>query len=190
MSNKIGAFSVARREITAAERHLTNMRSCESFEDMDIEWRGFLVSIEKVWKKVERAGVTVNRGKFGKFQKPYKDFKKNDKLLNYILHARNSDEHSVQEITEHLNSYSFVPMGYVKRTMGQPDEFLDINPQKHPSINLKIKFELSDVTDRGVNYSPPWGHRLPGPISPIEAAEIALGFYQAYMDAFTEEFLN
>lgn len=188
MGKLCGAFSVAKRELSAAERHLKNMKECKSFDDMDIEWRCFIVSIEKVWKKVERAGVAVNSGKFGKFQKPYKLQKKQDRLLNYILHARNSDEHSVQEVTEHLSNYSFTPMGMVQRTVGKPDVFVPVNPSGKPAIEMDIKFELANVTDRGQTYTPPWGSRAPGPMSPVEAAEIALDFYRGYMDAFIAEF--
>lgn len=182
------AFSVAKRELYAAERHLRNMKESKSFDDMDIEWRGFIVSIEKVWKKIERAGVSINNGRFGKFQKPYKSQKKQDKLLNYILHARNSDEHSIQEITEHLSNYSFVPVGMVQRTQGKPDIFIPVNPSSNPAIEIDIKFELTEVTDRGEKYSPPWGSKAPGPISPIEAAELALDFYKNYMEKFIAEF--
>ncbi|NVN81105.1 MULTISPECIES: hypothetical protein [Vibrio] len=188
MGKLSGAFSVAKRELSAAERHFKNMKECESFDDMDIEWRGFIVSIEKVWKKIERAGVAVNRGKFGQFQKPYKAQKKQDRLLNYILHARNSDEHSVQEVTGHLSNYSCTPIGIVQRTMGKPDVFVPVNPLRKPAIKMDIKFELVDVTDRGQAYSPPWGNGVPGPMSPVEAAETALNFYRNYMNAFVAEF--
>ncbi|EKB1982572.1 hypothetical protein ONF77_004530 [Vibrio parahaemolyticus] len=188
MSKNSAAFSVAKRELSAAERHLKKMKECDSFEDMDIEWRGFLVSIEKVWKKIERAGVAVNQGRFSQFQKPYKLQKKHDRLLSYILHARNSDEHSVQEVSGYLSHYSFVPMGIVSRGMGKPDVFVPINPSGKPSTQMDMKFELVDVVDRGQTYSPPWGNQAPGPMSPIEAADTALNFYRNYMNAFTNEF--
>lgn len=188
MKNLNGAFSVAKRELHSAERRFKAMTECESFEDMDIEWRGFLVSIEKVWKKIERAGVLINQGKFGQFQKPFKDQKKNDVLLSYILHARNSDEHSVQEVSSSLNQYSAIPIGFVNREMGQPDVFVPVNPAQKPSIQMDIKFELVDVVDRGKTYRPPWGNTVPGPISPVEAADRALSFYREYMSAFVGEF--
>jgi hypothetical protein len=53
-------------------------------------------------------------------------------------------------------------MGLVKRTMGKPDKFTNINPERKPSVQLKIKFELADVKDRSVNYSPPWGSTTQG----------------------------
>lgn len=188
MGKSSTALAVAKRELRAAERHNEAMKKCDSFEDMDIEWRGFLVSIEKVWKKIERAGVAINQGKFGLLQKPFKERKKNDRLLSYILHARNSDEHSVQEVSSHLNQYTAVPIGIVHRSMGQADVFEPVNPSGRPSVQMDIKFELVDVTDRGKTYRPPWGSVVPGPISPIEAAEKALGFYREYMAAFVEKF--
>lgn len=188
MAKLKGAFSVAKRELSAAERHLKKMKKCDDFDGMDIEWRGFLVSIEKVWKKIERAGVAINHGKFGKFQQPYKLGKKQDRLLNYILHARNSDEHSVQEVAEHLSHYSYTPVGMVQRSMSKPDVFISVNPLERPPIEMDIKFECLGVTDRGKTYFPPWGRIAPGPISPIEAAETALVFYREYMNAFVSNF--
>lgn len=188
MKNSSGALGVAKRELNSAERRYKAMAKCQSFEDMDIEWRGFLVSIEKVWKKIERAGVLVNQGKFGQFQKPFKERKKNERLLSYILHARNSDEHTVQEVSSSLNNYTAIPIGFVNRKMGQPDVFVPMNPAETPSIQMDIKFELVDVTDRGKAYRPPWGTVVPGPISPEEAADRTLGFYREYMAAFVEKF--
>jgi len=190
MARGNNAFSVAKRELKAAERHLANMRECESFEEMDREWRGFLVSIEKVWKKAERGGVGINNGKFSKFQKPFKDYKKKDKLLSYILHARNSDEHSIQEVVGHLKHYSCVPISIV-RAVGQEGKIIAVNPLGPPLLEMENKFELVGVADRGVDYSPPWSKDpVVGRMSPVEAADTAIAFYRNYMAAIEREFLT
>ncbi|WIO75437.1 hypothetical protein QP938_05910 [Porticoccaceae bacterium LTM1] len=188
MSKTNSALAVAKRELRAAERYHDAMAKCNSFEDVDIEWRGFLVSIEKVWKKIERAGVAINQGEFSQFQKPFKERKKSDQLLSYILHARNSDEHSVQEVTDYLNNYSAIPIGIMQRSMGRPDVFVPVNPAGRPMAQMDIKFELLDVVDRGITYRPPWGNCVSGPISPMEAAREALVFYREYMSSFEEWF--
>ncbi|WP_188008821.1 hypothetical protein [Grimontia hollisae] len=186
-----GSIKVAKRELAAADRHLRSMHECDTFEDMDREWRGFLVSIEKVWKKAERYGVSVNQGRFSQFQKPYKEFKKNSHLLSYILQARNSDEHSIQEVVETKTNYSVIPLGFMERTMNEPDRFIPINPGGKPMLTMPIKFELKAIENRGEVYQPPWSeNKVTGIMSPIEAATEALHFYTEYMTKIETDFLS
>ncbi len=44
-----------RAELRAASRAIEDMRSANSIEEFEAEWRQFLTCLEKVWTKVERS---------------------------------------------------------------------------------------------------------------------------------------
>jgi hypothetical protein len=89
----------SKRELTAASRALERMKSSSNFDELEDEWKSFLHSIEKVWVKAERACQHV-RNQFEPWQGRFVTERRKDPLLSYLRHARNSDQHTIQEMME------------------------------------------------------------------------------------------
>ncbi|MFA6011587.1 MAG: hypothetical protein WC799_16485 [Desulfobacteraceae bacterium] len=107
----------AKRELDAAERAIERMTQAMSIEELEDEWKAFLNTIEKCWIKTERVCQHV-KNKFQPWQGNYTNERKNDPLLRYIKHARNSDQHTIQEVFEKKDaSSSMYPESRIKRTL-------------------------------------------------------------------------
>jgi len=85
-----------KRELQTAKRAIENMKNAHDFETLEDEWRIYLNAIEKFWVKSERV-CSPEHAKFQPWQGFYTKQRKKDPLLKYLKHARNSDQHSIQE---------------------------------------------------------------------------------------------
>lgn len=96
-----------RAELKAAENALQAMRTAQSFDKFEEEWRSFLNYLEKVWVKAERACQHI-QNQFLPWQGEFSRLRKKDMLLRYLKQARDADNHSIQEVVEHKPGiYSF-----------------------------------------------------------------------------------
>lgn len=176
------------------------MRSAHEFSEFAAAWTGFLHALDRAWNKLEALAPQAG-SRFKPWAGSHRNRRTNDELLCYLWHARNVDEHTLQEVVEHQpGSFSFLlPASPAKDLY---IEYLEIDG---PSIKYRgsqpprievtpPRVALLPVTDRGVQFDVPRVHLGKG-ISegnPIEAAELGLRYYsnaidEAYRKFFAED---
>jgi hypothetical protein len=163
------------------------MRTAASFDAYEAAWRQFLQEINKVWKKVELE--CKKNPKFNGWRGKYVELRKTDALLSYVLHARNSDEHTLTEITKrmpgsiaiyappetgvvHIRSLTIREGGVIEYD-GSPAVF----QVTHPSVQLERVF------DRGIWYEVPDSHlgEQSSERAPHSIAQRVVIFYADYV---------
>jgi hypothetical protein len=183
----------SRRHFENARHAINQMRSATSFEGFEAAWRQFLQEINKVWKKVELE--CKKNPKFNGWHSKYVELRKEDPLLCYVLHARNSDEHTLTEITKRvagsigvsappetgvLHIRSLKIQGGTIEYDGSPAIFAVTDPS----------VQLERVFDRGIWYDVPGSHlgQELKQKTPLTVAERALAFYADYVAAAEQKF--
>jgi hypothetical protein len=173
----------ASKELLAALDFYMKLRENHlgDFSAFEASWREFLRKIERVWSKAQ-AGMHDRPG-WKRFEVEIEDLRKNDPLLRYLRHARNADEHSIQDVTGDWDAKA--------------------RATQITSNSIKVEWEVWDrpllpVTNRGVTYEPPREH-LGQPLSdrlkkgvaePIVMADLALGFYKSVLNRAISEVLD
>lgn len=147
------------------------------FSDYERAWRVFLSHIERFWTKTQ-AAVHHLPG-WTKIESEVTNLRKTDELLRYLQHARNADEHSIQELAAEWDAKMVaVQDGQRIRASWQPWD--------RPLLPVK---------NRGVTYVPPRIHlgqpldSLLGTGKPesIVVAELAMKFYVSLFNRVCDE---
>ena len=149
----------------------------QAFSEYEAAWREVLRRLERVWSKTQAA--VHERPGWSKIQSEVASLRKNDPLLQYIVHARNADEHSIQDMAKEYEwnlSATPQPEGVVFRW----------SPWDRP---------LLPVMNRGVTYQPPRVHLGnsiehlfgKGKAEPRVVAELAMRFYVTLLDRVSME---
>ncbi|MCX7140509.1 MAG: hypothetical protein NT123_05280 [Proteobacteria bacterium] len=173
------------RELGWANLALTQMQSARDLNEYEKSWVDFLHYLDRAWNKLEkyaRAGGSVQKH-FSEVNR----WRKEDELLRYLVQARNSDEHSIQEIVGKqagcLTITGGIDGGTIYRGMFEGSG--RVGNLLHEG-NLEIKFhperlEVIPVSNRGVTYPPPESHlgSLLKTRLPHELAKIALNYYES-----------
>lgn len=156
-------------------------RQIGDFASFDSAWREFLQKLERVWNKAQ-AGVHEKPG-WKTLESQFVKLRTDDPLLSYLRHARNADEHSLQQVSTDWNAnlrVSDTAPGSVR---------VEWDPWDRP---------LLPVRNRGVTYNPPREHlgqsiedRLKkGAAEPVVLADLALHFYRNMLDRIIIEILE
>ncbi len=186
-----------KRELKIAKRAIENMKNAPNFETLEDEWRIYLNAIEKSWVKVERVCSPVHT-KFQPWQGFYTKQRKKDPLLKYLKHARNSDQHSIQES---MNTKSASRSMYIE---GGDSVHIDKLSIKNGNVteykgnkpliieDLPHRIELAPITDSGKLYQPPKVHLTKKILwsAPINVAELGLNYYLNFLAKVEEHFYS
>jgi hypothetical protein len=181
------SLDAAKKELESARRAVQLMKSAESFDLFDEEWRDFLNCLEKLWNKTERGCLHV-KNKFQPWQGKCSSLRRKDMLLRYLKQARDADNHSIQEVSEIKPSHRAMNFanskgGYIKKMVisnGQVEHY-EGDPMvvtDHPATIEAIK-----VKNSGNWYNPPSTH-LGKPVTsthPAVLAELGLSFYDNFL---------
>lgn len=184
-----------KRELNTAKRAIENMKNAQDFETLEDEWRIYLNSIEKAWVKAERVCSPVHT-KFQPWQGFYAKQRKKDPLLNYLKHARNSDQHSIQESMNakpasrsmYVEGADFVHIDKLTIKDGEVVEYKGNKPLIVEDLPHRI--ELAPITDSGKLYQPPKVHlskKIPWS-APIDVAEFGLAYYLNFLAKIEKHF--
>jgi hypothetical protein len=189
------SLAKARAELNAAGRALERMKKASSFQDFEDAWKELLSGIEKVWTKTEHECATRS-SKFKPWQGKYTSARRNDPLLRYLHHARNADQHTIQQIVDHRPGHMTLnALGggswYIKHMEIRGGQVVSYRGDKplvqtvHPP-----RIELLKVLDRGVSYAPPTEHagRPLERRDPITIAELALAYYTEFVNEAAAKF--
>ena len=182
------SLDAAKKELESARRALDLMKSAKSFELFDEEWRDFLNCLEKLWNKTER-GCQHVKNKFQPWQGKYTNLRRKDMLLRYLKHARDADNHSIQEVAEIKPGHramNFVNPrgGYIKKMEIRNGAIAHYEGDPMIVTEHPPTIEAVKVKNSGKWYNPPNSHLEEKVISnhPIILAELGLIFYENFLN--------
>jgi hypothetical protein len=163
--------SLARLEKT--RRALKTLQGATTLADAESAWSDLLLSASSIYSKLEQGSKTnsVTKAWFGRIR----HLRKSDPLLAYVHHARNSDEHgleeSVLEMPENSASISFnepfdpEALDGVKIHVGKDQHgnlvITSSDPDIIPTQTFRTKgYLVTTVNDErfGDKFSPPTSH--------------------------------
>lgn len=129
-------------EILLAGSACEQMKGVGDFAQYERAWRDFLARIERAWNKIEAATAASSSSNWPTVKTEIERARSSDPLLVYIRQARNSDEHSIQNVA------------------------VDWEPNLHAAqVGRQVTLTWSQwdrpllpVTNRGVTYNPPRSH--------------------------------
>jgi len=186
----------ARKELASARRALELMESSNSFELFDEEWRDFLNCIEKIWNKTER-GCQQFKNKFHPWQGKYTSLRRKDMLLRYLKHARDADNHSIQEVAEIKQAHRTMNFansngGYIKSMKIRNGVIEHYEGDQMIVTDHPATVEAIRVKNSGKWYNPPTTHLDTPLISqhPVVIAKLGLSFYENFLQEAADKFFT
>lgn len=105
------------RRLEKARAALEVLRSAHSFEETEIAWSDFLAAHHTVFAKLEQASKKDNTTR--NWFNLVKNERRTDELLKYVHHARNSDEHGIEDVTVRIGRAHVIRF---KNDTGKPME--------------------------------------------------------------------
>lgn len=176
----------SKRELAAAKAAFQGMGAAASLEEFAVAWQGFLDRLEKVWVKAERECQPF-RARFEPWQARFKDLRKKDELLRYLLQARHADQHTIQSTTQELlGQLELVipPLGTVEMRLDEEKGQLHVSGECSIRLTRGRGYLLLPVENRGLIFPAPTihlGEKLPRNDA-LLVAEKGLAFYEAFLE--------
>jgi hypothetical protein len=185
------SVEAARRDLQLALGKLDQMERTENDAGQLADlWAEFLTYANRVFNKLSHGPKHgPSKGWFDRV----KHVRKTDKLLSYILHARNADTHGVEKIAEDSNliSVNIRPLSSYKEGEPIKGKIVDsaiVGPGNHYEFiqhmvqQTNPVLRLVPVTDSGIKYDPP----APGTyldqqlsdIEPIAVGRIVINYWE------------
>jgi hypothetical protein len=184
----------SRRHLENARQAIAQMRSAPSFDAYEAAWRQFLQEINKVWKKVELE--CKKNTKFNGWRSGYVELRKSDSLLSYVLHARNSDEHTLTEITKRapgsiaISAPAETGVLYIRSLTVRAGGVIEYDGSPAVFQVTHPRVQLERVCDRGIWYEVPESHlgETVTDKAPHYIGDRAVAFYADYVGAAEKKF--
>lgn len=189
-------YNPARKEVNASKRCLELMLASKNHDEFEQNWRDFLGHLEKSYNKLLCAIKPV-KSKFSSHFSKRIMHRKADQTLVYLCQARNTDQHSTEEIAKRSashTSFSSFPgakshyieklhidgSGMLVEYKGDP-----LVVTFHPETTIAIK-----VRNYGKDYYPPTEHLGEKLISnhPSNLAAIGIKFYEDWIEESSATF--
>ena len=173
-------------ELDRAEIQLHVMQSATNLDVYEGAWKCFLTDIETAWNLCLDA--VKGNGRAQQIVSSTNRDRKNDDLVRYLMHARNSRTHSIRPITERVLGATTV-VGGAHGGVILPGTITGGDPtatRLETSGNITVSFqparmEVIEVQDRGHSYPPPSSHQG-SPLStciPHALAAMGLIYYRS-----------
>lgn len=161
---KPNAVIQAASAVGKAENALAELEGAESLAHATDAWVDFLGAFSRLFTKLEAGSKTHNQS-IAWFS-GIKRLRREDQLLCYLHHARNSDYHRLEEVTQHegggmrIGAEGALHLREFKIVNGQV--YADWSPAA-PGSQLVVTLLSSrlvaiPVTDRGITYAVPTSH--------------------------------
>ena len=155
---------LARRDLQLALGKLDQMDRTENDADHLADlWAEFLTYANRVFNKLSHGPKHSHQVKDGLIR--VKHVRKTDKILSYILHARNADTHGVERIAQDSNlvSVKICPLSSYKDDEPIKGKIVDnaiVGSVTYEFIQHAVQqtnpvLRLVPVTDSGMKYDPP-----------------------------------
>lgn len=171
-----------------AAKALDRLRAGNELEEIEEAWDHFLQAASKVYEKI-KAGARGDQASWRWFGGRV-DQRRDDPLLSYVHHARNSDHHRFEEVVERrepsttwgATGGAVHITGFKEGSDGLPEAiWTPANPGASITVERFAAHLLAvPVIDRGVEYDVPTSHcgqRLPDR-NVITIAEHTLSYLQ------------
>jgi hypothetical protein len=152
------------QSVTAAETELARaIQKCEilkdarNFDEIATHWVEFLVAANRIYTKLEQGAKDGS-------SKGWFDTKKNlrraDPLLSYLQHARNADEHGIEQVqTRHPVSMALdTDEGRLEIPMTPGTHTISFSGSPPKMAWLPPSVRVVPVIDRGKSYASPSSH--------------------------------
>jgi hypothetical protein len=188
------AFGRAREEAGKAAQKIAEIRAARTLQEVADLWSGFLKHIQRSYTKLR---IACRSGPCKGWCDNVFHIRNGDELLNYVLHARNADEHGVAKITE--ETQGGIGIGPKEGNSLEIDH-LEMGPRgivmgPNVAANARITFtpsaiRLVPVRDRGIVYDVPTKHLGEdlGSVTLLEVAERAELFLRSKLDEADSRF--
>jgi hypothetical protein len=90
------AVEQAKTKLRKAEKSLETLKAADGYDAAEEAWSDFLLAASTIYSKLEQGSKAKgsSAGWFGRKKKERKD----DPVLRYLHHARNSDEHGIERV--------------------------------------------------------------------------------------------
>ncbi len=178
------SMKIVIKEFELAESLIESMAMANNLEDYEQHWRDFLRNLDRGFNKLSDICSSF------KIAKSTVDsivvIRKNDPLIQYLMQARNCDEHTVRSITTRTQGFTRIQGGENGGTIikgeivgGEYPGSLEI------SGNLNIEFKIDylrviPVLNRNIKYEVPTTHLGKKITSemPHVLAKLGLDFYK------------
>ncbi|MEQ6916558.1 hypothetical protein [Halomonas aquatica] len=183
-----------KQELDRAKEQIEAMENSESLDDLEHHWALFLHFIERVWNKSQAHFKHLPAWEGWKGQ--YENMRRRDSLVSYLRHARNADQHSIEEITGRLPGATTI-----RNSSGEPITIKKLNVTGGGQATYEAdgpldvdftpsKVKLIPVTNYGTTFNPPTIHH-DQPVDPTDVIGIAktgAAFYEDMLDAAIRKF--
>lgn len=180
------ALRHAKARLVKVEEAIAKLENAPTFDAVEVAWTDFLTATATIYSKLEQGSKTsgTSTAWFGRVKK----LRKTDELLCYLHHARNSEEHGIED-TAHRKAIGaeFVLPNGKRSILRFEDPNVVLKEQHEPGkvpINRIIRYtDVVRVRDRGVYYDPPTEHlgETIDTRDPVELASFALPYLQALL---------
>lgn len=179
------AIDLARIEYQRAAQSVGVIQTSNDFDAIESAWASFLVAAGRIYTKLEQGSKASGKGISWWGQRVHQ--RRTDPLLRYLQHARNVDEHTLQQVAK-LQEAS------VQSVKPTPGDFDDLNRSMAGETRAWVPLglvevtwahvKLLDVVDRGVRYSAPDTHlgQKITDTSPANITKLALAYLRSMID--------
>ena len=181
---------VSKKELDWAQEAIDGMLSASNIDRYEKNWVDFLHYLDRAWNKMQKACS----GKSQQLKSETNRLRNKDELLQYLMQARNSDEHTIKNITMRITSYVTVTggagggkivRGVINGDGNQTGLVLegDIEVEFHPET-----IEVIAVTNYDATYSVPSKHLGIDikTLMPHELAAMGLNYYREISELITK----
>jgi hypothetical protein len=191
------SLQASKSELQRAKQSLAELKSSNDFKHFEDKWRDLLNYLEKCWIKSERECQHL-KNRFQPWQGSFHALRRSDPLLKYLKHARDCDNHSVQEIVDKIpgrTTGNFINPrgGYIERMVIEKGVVKEYSGDPMIFEFKSGKVEAKGVQNLGQSFTPPLYHRgkpLNNSKDPIEIAELGIAFYEDYLNQIEIKFFN
>ena len=130
---------------------VSRLQDAETLEGAEEAWEDFLTGASKVYEKL-RAGARGHNKSWMWFLKK-QDERDAEPLLSYVHHARNSDHHRLEEVTERIEAQTFIALPEAKYVGTERHTIFPGTGARIVTMPARVK--LVPVIDKGVTYPVP-----------------------------------
>jgi hypothetical protein len=174
------AVDAGRKEYGRAAECVSIIRTSPDFLAIESAWKSFLTSHYRVFTKLD-SSLKSPKSYAWWGRKVHQ--RRRDALLRYLFHARNADEHTIEEIAEEDKTTIMITEPN-PRTVAAMERGLIGRPNAPLLLSTEIVFKnlrLLPVVDKRKQYEVPKEHLGSPIVDPIPATVARLGL--AYLDS-------
>lgn len=150
-------------------------------------WFDFILHLDLCFIKAERECQDI-RNKFEPFQGTFKALRRKDPLLSYLKNARDAINHSIVSGIDYsmIENAEPIPIAIGFGLEGEIHTWKEV-------LGSPIELKLQPIEINGQIWQSPTQHlgkALIGDRDPLEVANLAIEFYQNFLDQIKKKFIT